>query len=90
MQIEKEFTLLHITKKNRTTKDNKNQDYLIIDVLDEELNPCKFFVFNEEIVNQILNDSANAKALQKVLIKCDFTYNGSLWNCNLIEMLFTY
>ena len=30
MQIEKEFTLLHITKKNRTTKDNKNQDYLIM------------------------------------------------------------
>lgn len=90
MTVEKEFTLLKIENRERINDDEEKVNYLIINVLDESLTPCKFFVFKKDLVEDILNDAQNAKALSKVLISFDLNYNGKLWNCNLETMLFNY
>lgn len=90
MKIEKEFTLLKIDSKERLNDDEEKQTYLIVSVIDEDLNPCTFWVFKTEIVKSILKDMQEAKALSRVLIEFDLTYNGKLWNCNLTQMLFNY
>lgn len=90
MIIEKEFTLLKVEQKNRTTKEGKEQIYLVLNVLDEDMSPCKFFVFNEDKVKIILNDVQGAKALSKVLINFNLVYSNNIWNCNLNDAVFTY
>lgn len=90
MIVEKEFTLLKVEQKKRTTKEGKEQIYLVLNVLDEDLSPCKFFVFNEDKVKLILNDVQSAKALSKVLINFNLVYSNNIWNCNLNDAVFTY
>lgn len=90
MKIKKEFTLLKVDAKERTDKNQNKSTYLVINVLDDDLNPCKFFCFRDEIVKSIISDIQNAKALSKVLIDFDLTYNDKIWNCNVDSVLFNY
>lgn len=90
MKIEKEFKLLNILKKERTTKDNQKEIYLVLNVLDEDLNPDKFFIFNEDLIKKILDESVKAKAFQNILIDFDLVFNKNVWVCNLKEILFNY
>ncbi len=90
MKIEKEFTLLKIEAKERQGNDNTVSTYLIINVLDEDLNPCTFFVFKGDVVKSVLDEMEKAKALTKVLIDFDLTHNGKVWNCNVNTVLFNY
>lgn len=90
MKIEKEFKLLNIVKKERTTKDNQKQTYLVLNVLDEDLNPDKFFIFNHDLIKKILDDAVNVKAFQSVLIDFDLLFNNNIWNCNLKNVLFNF
>lgn len=90
MKIEKEFTLLKIENKLRTLSDGTKQTYLIVSALDENLVPCNFFAFKDDVVKAILKDCVAAKPLEKVLIDFDLNYNGKGWNCNLENMLFSY
>lgn len=90
MIVEKEFTLLKVEQKKRITKEGKEQIYLVLNVLDEDFSPCKFFVFNEDKVKLILNDVQSAKALSKVLINFNLVYSNNIWNCNLNDAVFTY
>ena len=91
MKIEKEFTLLKIENKQRINKeDGTISPYLIISVLDENLIPCHFFVFKDEIIKKIIGDCKNSKSLEKVLIDFGLSFNGKLWNCNLQDILFQY
>lgn len=90
MKIEKEFTLLKIESKERTDDDENKRTYLIINVLDEDMETCKFFVFKDDLVNEIIKNANAVKAMQKVLIDMNLVYNGRLWNCNLEDILFSY
>lgn len=90
MKIEKEFTLLKIESKERTDDDENKRTYLIINVLDEDMETCKFFVFKDDLVNEIIKNANGVKAMQKVLIDLNLVYNGRLWNCNLEDILFSY
>lgn len=90
MKIEKEFTLLKIESKERTDDDENKRTYLIINVLDEDMEICKFFVFKDDLVNEIIKNTNGVKAMQKVLIDMNLVYNGRLWNCNLEDILFSY
>lgn len=90
MKIEKEFTLLKIESKERTDDDENKRTYLIINVLDEDMETCKFFVFKDDLVNEIIKNANGVKAMQKVLIDMNLVYNGRLWNCNLENILFSY
>lgn len=90
MQIEKEFTLLKIEAKERHGNDNTVSTYLVINVLDVNLNPCTFFVFKGDLVKSILDEMEKVKALTKVLIDFDLNYTGKLWNCNVNTVLFNY
>ncbi|CCZ17443.1 unknown [Clostridium sp. CAG:780] len=90
MKIEKEFTLLKIESKERTDDDENKRTYLIINVLDEDMETCKFFVFKDDLVNEIIKNANGVKAMQKVLIDMNLVYNGRLWNCNLEDILFSY
>lgn len=89
MKLEKEFTLLKIESKERKTKEGETSVYLIISVLDEELNPCKFFVFNKKVIDEIFEDVQKSKAMSKVLITLNFSYD-KVWNCNVEKVLFDY
>ena len=90
MKIEKEFTLLKIESKERTDDDGNITAYLIINLLDEDMETCKFFVFKDDLVNEIIKNANGVKAMQKVLIDMNLIYNGRLWNCNLEDILFSY
>lgn len=90
MKIEKEFKLLNIVKRERTTKDNQKQTYLVLNVLDEDLNPDKFFIFNQDLIKKILDESVNVKAFQNILIDFDLVFNNNIWICNLKNVLFNF
>ena len=90
MKIEKEFTLLKIESKERTDDNGNKSTYLIINVLDEDMETCKFFVFKDNLVDEIIKNANGVKAMQKVLIYMNLVFNGRLWNCNLEDILFSY
>ena len=70
-------------------KENK-KIYLIINVLDDDMESCRFFVFKEDLVNEIIQNANKIKAMQKVLIDINLIYNGKNWNCYLDNILFSY
>ena len=72
------------------TSEEEGKEDIVINVLDENLNPCTFFVFKGDLVKSILDEVEKAKALTKVLIDFDLNYNGKLWNCNVNTVLFNY
>lgn len=89
MKIEKEFMLLKAESKKTKSGD---KSYFVIYCLDEDLVPCQFFSFNEDINTVILEalTSNNLVAMQKILIKFDLFFSRNMWNCNLINVDFKY
>lgn len=96
MVFEEEFKLLSLQKLNKKNANEiKNEDeryFYIVNVLDKENNPCKFFSFNKDI-NKDLTTRLNTgalKGLQDCLIKFDVVFQEKNWNVRLEEITFEY
>lgn len=81
MKLLGEFTFVKIEKGQ--TKDDK-KDFLVVSLLDEELNSCRFFVFNETLMKKLLTKTPDIyKKLSAVL---EVSYYKDNWNVNLADI----
>ena len=81
MEFQENFKVLNYEARKR--KDSEER-FIILNALDINNNPCKFFIFNKDIVNEFL--STTFVGLQDVLIKFKLAYNGNVWNVTLLDI----
>lgn len=83
MKLVGEFSFLKLEKGK--TKDEK--DYLVISLLDDEMNSCKFFIFNnkdnEVLIEKLIKKTPNL--YQKIDCVLNVSHYQDKWNVNLID-----
>lgn len=83
MQLLGEFTFLKMEKGK--SKDEK--EYLIVSLLDDDMNSCKFFVFsneqNKNLIKKLIEKTPNT--YQKINCVISASYYKENWNLNLLD-----
>lgn len=64
------------------SKDNK--DFLVVSLLDENRDSCRFFVYDKDLIDYIRN--ANLDFNESVLCCLDVSYFSDSWRVNLKEL----
>lgn len=87
MEFEGKFKFLKLEQMKRKNADELEEGerfFFIISLLDNYNNPCRFFIFNKDLINKIIN--SKFVGLQDVLchIKVSFTNNN--WQVNLVDI----
>lgn len=95
MKLKDEFKFLKIDsirRKNAEELSADEQYFYILNVLDKENNPVRFFSFNNELNNQLTKDiqSGNVKGLQNCLIDFELKFTNNNWNVSLENVTFQY
>ena len=80
MEFQEIFKMLNFELRKR--KDSEER-FIVLNVLDIKNNPCKFFVFNSDLVDKIL--SSNFAGLQDVTILFRLSFSN-MWNVNLLDI----
>lgn len=81
MEFEENFKVLNYeVRKRKEGEDN----FVILNALDINNNPCKFFVFNKDAVNKFLN--TQFAGLQDVLITFKLAFSNNIWNVTLLDI----
>ena len=80
MKLLGEFTFLKMEQAK--TKDSKT--FLTIHLLDENLNSCKFFVFNSDFQNKLI--SMKLDSYKKIKACLDVSYFKDSWNVSLVDV----
>lgn len=83
MEFSDKFKFLNMQLNKR--KNDDNSFYLVVNLLDKENNPCKFFCFNNEIISAVT--SRNYQALQDVTVNIGLSYTNNGWNIRLNDMI---
>lgn len=85
MKIEQNFKFLkaELMKRKKTEENQKESEFLVLNLLDEENNPCRFFVFNKDLINKIVN--SNFLGLQDVICTLELKFNNN-WSVNLVNI----
>lgn len=95
MKLKDEFKFLKIDsirRKNAEELSADEQYFYILNVLDKENNPVRFFSFNNELNNQLTKDiqNGNIKGLQNCLIDFELKFTNNNWNVSLDNITFQY
>lgn len=85
MKIEQNFKFLKVElmKKKKTEENQKETQFLILNLLDEDNNPCRFFVFNTDLISKITKSSF--LGLQDVICTLEIKFNNN-WSVNLLDI----
>lgn len=85
MKFEQNFKFLkaELMKKKKTEENQKETQFLLLNLLDDNNNPCRFFVFNADLINKILN--SNFLGLQDVICTIEVKFNNN-WSVNLLDI----
>lgn len=81
MKLLGEFTFLKMERGQ--TKENK-KDFLIVNLLDEDLNSCRFFVFDEIVMKKLLNKTPSS--YKKLNCCIDVSFYKDNWNVALADV----
>lgn len=86
MQLVGKFNFLKIEKGQTKPKDGEPcKNYLIVSLLDDNKNSCRFFVFNNELFTKLINSSFNC--YQEVIATLDVSYFKENWNVQLQDLV---
>ena len=86
MEYQENFKFLNLQimqKKNQELKENERK-FIVLNLLDNQNNPCKFFIFKTELVEKLL--SLNLVGLQDLLIRFRLSYSNNIWNVNVLDI----
>lgn len=83
MKYCEKFKFLNMQLNKRKNDDQKY--YLVVNLLDNENNPCKFFCFNDSAISTITSRTING--LQDVTVDFDLTYSQNSWNVRLNDLI---
>ncbi len=87
MEFNEEFKFLNLEvmkKKNASELPENEKNFLIINLLDKNNNPCRFFVFNADVMKKIL--SAGYVGLQVLNVIFKLQFNNNNWNVRLVDI----
>lgn len=87
MDYNEEFKFLNLElmkKKNANELPEDEKNFLILNLLDKNNNPCRFFVFNVDVMKKILSSSYVGLQILNVSFKLQFTNNN--WNVRLVDI----
>lgn len=95
MKLRDEFKFLNIgsvKRKNVEGLKPEEQYFYIINLLDKENNPVRFFSFDNNLNNELTKNiqSGNIKGLQNVLVDFDLVFNNNNWNVKLNNLTYKY
>lgn len=85
MKIEQSFKFLkaELMKRKKTEENQKETEFLVLNLLDEDNNPCRFFIFNADLINKIVK--SNFLGLQDVICTLELKFNNN-WSVNLLDI----
>lgn len=86
MKYQDNFKFLNVQlMKRKKTEENKNvSDFLVLNLLDCDNNPCRFFVFNEDLYKKIIQSSY--LGLQDVVIAFEVIFVNNNWNVRILDI----
>ena len=87
MQNKSNFKFLNINlqlRKNASSLAEDERHYAIVNLLDENNNPVKFFVFKKEIIQKVL--SQKFETLQDVTVYYECIFINNSWNVRLVDI----
>ena len=87
MKYTENFKFLNIQvvkKRNASELEENERNFLIINLLDENMNPCKFLVFDKEIIVKALN--SHYLGLQDLEISFELLFSNDNWHVKLIDI----
>lgn len=86
MEYEEEFKFLNleiVKRKNAEELKEEDRQFIKLNLLDKNYNPCVFFVFNKEVMKKLLN--MELVGLQILEIHFELVYTKS-WNVRLVDI----
>lgn len=95
MKLKDEFKFLKIDsirRKNAEDLAPDEQYFYVVNVLDKENNPVRFFSFDNKLNSQLTKDiqSGKIKGLQNCLIDFELKFTNDKWNVTLDNITFQY
>ncbi len=87
MEFNEEFKFLNLEvmkKKNSNDLKEDERNFLILNLLDKNNNPCRFFVFNIDVMKKIL--SAGYVGLQVLNVIFKLQFNNNNWTVRLVDV----
>ncbi len=91
MKISDDFKFLSlqaVKRKNTEELKPEEQFFYIINLLDKENNPVKFYSFDNNINSQLIKsiNSGELKGLQDCLVHFELLFSNNNWNVKLINI----
>lgn len=85
MKYQENFKFLKadLMKRKKTEENKTESEFMVLHLLDNENNPCRFFVFNKETIEKVKN--YGFVGLQDVIISFELIFNNN-WNVKLIDI----
>ena len=93
MVLEGEFKYLKLERRERKESEKlkeENKYYYILNCLDEDNTPVKFYSFNYETSSKLVSMLNDVKSLQDLLIKFSLDFSNNNWNVRLIDVSAQY
>lgn len=87
MDFIEEFKYLNLElmkKKNANELPEDERNFIILNLLDKNNNPCRFFVFDKEVMKKIL--TSNFVGLQVLNVSFKLLYSNNTWNVRLVDI----
>ncbi len=87
MEYQEEFKFLNVQvvrRKNADELKEEDRNFLIINLLDNKNNPCRFFIFDKNVMEKVL--SSSYVGLQVLYITFDVVYNNQNWAVKLVDV----
>ena len=87
MDFIEEFKYLNLElmkKKNANELPEDERNFIILNLLDKNNNPCRFFVFDKEVMKKIL--TSNFVGLQLLNVSFKLLYSNNSWNVRLVDI----
>lgn len=87
MEYQEMFKFLNLQIMQRKNADKLPEDernFLVVNFLDLNCNPCRFFVFNKDLMKKML--STKYSGLQDLVVTFTVTYSNDNWHVNLVDV----
>ena len=87
MEYQEYFKFLNFELMNRKNAENlpeNEKKFLILNILDKNNNPCKFVIFNKDLVSKVI--ALNPQGLQDILVTFKIEYSNNLWNVRPLDI----
>lgn len=87
MELQDYFKFLkleQIKRKNAEELPEGEKYFYTIHLLDYDNNPCRFFIFNKDLIDKILN--LKLVGLQDVQCHLSVKYSSDAWRVNLLDV----